>query len=255
MPPLKLAFTSALFAPAAIVQLPVPLQAPLQPVKVLPLLAWAIRVTAVVLAKLAEVLLQSTVQLKPVGVLVTLPLPLPSLVSVTRRVLADVAKLAVTLALLVPAAIVQLPVPLQAPPQPAKVLPLLARAVRLMVAVFEKLPDAPLQSMAHESPVGLLVTLPVPIPDLANVTVRVVTSAAKFAVTLRALSTLTLQVLLEPAQAPPQPLKMLPVAACAVSVTAVPAAKLAEQVLQQLMPDGELLTVPVPVPWFVTDKA
>ena len=177
------------------------------------------------------------------------------MVSVTRRVLADVAKLAVTLALLVPAAIVQLPVPLQAPPQPAKVLPLLARAVRLMVAVFEKLPDAPLQSMAHESPVGLLVTLPVPLPDLANVTVRVVTSAAKFAVTLRALSMLTLQVLLEPAQAPPQPLKMLPVAACAVSVTAVPAAKLAEQVLPQLIPDGELLTVPVPVPWLVTAKA
>ena len=255
MPPLKLALTSALLLPAAMVQVPVPVHAPLQPVNVLPLLACAVKETAAELAKLADVLLQSIEQLKPLGVLVTLPLPVPVFASVTRRVLVELVKLAVTLALLLPAAIVQLPVPLQAPPQPANVLPLLAWAVSVMVAVLEKLLDAPLQSMAHDNPLGLLVTEPVPLPDLDSVSVRVVTSVLKFAVTLRALSMLTLQLLLEPVQAPLQPLKVLPVVAWAVNVTAVPAAKSAEQVLPQLMPDGELVTVPMPVPWLVTDNA
>ena len=230
------------------VQLPVPVHAPLQPVNVLPLLAWAVKETVPELGKLADVLLQSTEQLRPLGVLVTLPLPVPAFVSVTKRVLVELVKLAVTLALLVPAAIVQLPVPLQAPPQPANVLPLLACAVRVMLTVLEKLLDALLQSMAHDSPLGLLVTEPVPLPDLDSVNVRVVTSVLKLAVTLRSLSMLTMQLLAEPVQAPPQPLKALPVVGCAVSVTAVPAVKLAEQVLPQLMPEGELETVPMPVP-------
>jgi hypothetical protein len=50
-----------------------------------------------------------------------------------------------------------------------------------------------------------------------------------------------------PAHAPPQPLKLEPLAGVAVSVTALPLAKLAEQVLPQLIPAGLELTVPLPL--------
>jgi hypothetical protein len=51
-----------------------------------------------------------------------------------------------------------------------------------------------------------------------------------------------------PVHAPLQPLNVLPDAACALNVTAVPLLKLEEQVLPQLMPLGLLLIVPLPVP-------
>jgi hypothetical protein len=50
-----------------------------------------------------------------------------------------------------------------------------------------------------------------------------------------------------PLQAPLQPLNFQPLAAVAVRVTWVPGAKLALQVDGQLMPEGELVTVPLPV--------
>ena len=134
-----------------------------------------------------------------------------------------VLKLAVMLALLVPAAMVQLLlVPLQAPLQPAKVLPLAAWAVRVMAVVLAKLADALVQPAVQLKPLGLLVTLPAPVPDLVSVTKRVVAAAVKLAVTLRALSMLTVQ-LLVPLQAPPQPVKLLPDAGYATKVTDVPA--------------------------------
>src|SRR5881397_1452510 len=52
-----------------------------------------------------------------------------------------------------------------------------------------------------------------------------------------------------PEQPPPlQPLKVEPAAGAAVSVTAVPLAKLAAQVAPQVMPAGLLVTVPAPAP-------
>src|SRR5262252_506471 len=67
------------------VQVPVPVQAPLQPAKVEPLAAAAVRVTEVPLAKLA---LQVLPQLTPVGEEVTVPLPEPALVTVRAWLLA-----------------------------------------------------------------------------------------------------------------------------------------------------------------------
>src|SRR5947209_20373835 len=59
-----------------------------------------------------------------------------------------------------------------------------------------------------------------------------------------------------PEQPPPvQPLKVEPAAGAAVSVTAVPLAKLAAQVAPQVMPAGALVTVPAPVPAFETVRA
>ena len=55
-----------------------------------------------------------------------------------------------------------------------------------------------------------------------------------------------------PLQAPVQPAKVEFGAGAAVSVTAVPGAKPAAQVVPQLMPAGLLVTVPVPVPEEVT---
>lgn len=58
-----------------------------------------------------------------------------------------------------------------------------------------------------------------------------------------------------PVQAPPlHPVNTLPDAAAGVSVTLVPDTKFVEQVAPQLMPDGVLVTVPLPVPVFVTDS-
>ena len=55
-----------------------------------------------------------------------------------------------------------------------------------------------------------------------------------------------------PEQAPPQPLKIQPLAGDAVKLTVAPAAKAALQVEPQLIPAGELVTVPLPV--LLTDR-
>jgi hypothetical protein len=61
------------------VQVPVPVQAPLQPVKVEPVDAVAVRVTLVPLVKVA---LQVAPQLTPVGLELTVPDPVPLFVRV-----------------------------------------------------------------------------------------------------------------------------------------------------------------------------
>ena len=58
-----------------------------------------------------------------------------------------------------------------------------------------------------------------------------------------------------PVHAPLQPANVEPLAAAAVSVTDVPLAKFALHVVPQLMPVGDDVTVPVPVPAFVTLNA
>ena len=58
-----------------------------------------------------------------------------------------------------------------------------------------------------------------------------------------------------PVHAPLQPVKVEPEAAAAVRVTDVPLLKFALHALPQLMPVGDEVTVPVPVPVFATVTA
>lgn len=66
---------------------------------------------------------------------------------------------------------------------------------------------------------------------------------------------MNVHVLAVPVQAPVHPPNVLPVAAAAVSVTEVDAGTAAEQVLGQLMPDGDDVTVPAPAPDVATFTA
>jgi hypothetical protein len=99
-------------------------------------------------------------------------------------------------------------------------------------------------------PAGELVTVPVPVPAL--VTVSCTGTGAKLAVTVLATFIVTVQVLAVPVQAPDQPLKVEPADAAAVNLTPAFLVKLALQVTPQLMPAGELVTVPLPVPDLLT---
>src|SRR5438552_12579785 len=106
------------------------------------------------------------------------------------------------------------------------------------------------QVAPQQIPAGALVTVPLPVPALPTVSAKV--GRVKVAVTVVAALRVTVQVPV-PEQPPPvQPVKVEPATGVAVSVTAVPPAKLAEQVAAQLIPAGELVTVPLPVPAGVT---
>src|SRR2546426_12563673 len=75
---------------------------------------------------------------------------------------------------------------------------------------------------------------------------------AKVAVTVGAALIVTMQVPV-PAQPPPlQPVKVEPATGAAVSVTEVPLANAAEQVVPQETPAGALVMVPVPAPVVLT---
>src|ERR1041385_3433691 len=95
-------------------------------------------------------------------------------------------------------------------------------------------------------PAGELVTVPVPAP--ARLTLRTLCVVLKVAVTARSAPIVTLQMLPETESQPVQPAKVEFTSAVAVSVTGVPLVEGAGQVAQQLVPAGELVTVPVPVP-------
>ena len=57
-----------------------------------------------------------------------------------------------------------------------------------------------------------------------------------------------------PLQPPDHPAKVEPLWGVAVSVTFVPLLNIALQAWLQLIPDGELVTVPLPVPLVCTDS-
>src|SRR5437867_1156966 len=134
------------------VQVPVPVQPPLQPVKVEPAAGTAVSVTAVPLVKVAA---QVALQEMPAGALVTVPLPVPLGLTVNVKVCS--AKVAVT-AVLAPGVAVHGFVPVQPPPlQPVKVKPAAGVAVSATaVPLANKAEHVAPQAI----PAGALVTVP-----------------------------------------------------------------------------------------------
>lgn len=141
---------------------------------------------------------------------------------------------------------VQAAVPLHAPLQPVKIEFAPGAAVRVTLSSSLKFA---LQVVPQLIPLGLLVTVPVPLP--AKVTVNDDVPTLKLAVTEVAAEMVTVQDPV-PLHAPPQPANTESELGVAVSVTLVLSEKDAVQLLPQLMPEGELVTVPAPLPELLT---
>jgi hypothetical protein len=213
------------------VQLPVPEQLPpLHPANANPLAANADRVTLAPLLKLA---VQAGGQLIPAGLLLTVPLP----ATVTVNGKLTIPNVAMT-EVLPFSVIAQPPVPVQAPLHPVKLLPVPGVAVSVTTVPPLKLA---VQVPGQVIPPGLLVTVPPPttVTDSGKVCVNM-------AVTDSAALTVTTQ-LPVPLQAPLHPAKLQPAAGVSVSITVVPLSNVVEQVPGQAIPEGLLVTLPLPV--------
>lgn len=104
-------------------------------------------------------------QAMPAGAELTVPLPVPALVTVTGKL--STVNMAVTLRAVLMVTL-QVPVPVQAPPQLAKREPVAASGVKLT-----ELPTAMdwLQVLPQSMPDGDELTLPAPVPLRATVSV------------------------------------------------------------------------------------
>lgn len=136
----------------------------------------------------------------------------------------------------------QLPVPEQAPPQPVKVEPLPADAVRDTDVPSAKAAEQLL--VEQSTPLGVLVTLPLPLTETLRV--YVLGADAKLA-EIDLLPVIDIVHPPVPEQDPPQPAKLYPDEAVAVSETLVPSVKDAEHELAQSIPPGLLVTRPLPL--------
>src|SRR5881628_3481596 len=127
-----------------------------------------------------------------------------------------------------------MPVPEHPPPlQPVKIEPAAGAAVRVTAVPLVKLAE---QVAPQVIPAGALVTVPLPVPALLTVSAKV--GSVKVTVTVVAAETVTVQVPVPEHPPPLQPVKIEPAAGVAVSVTAVPLVKLAEQIAPQVIPAG-----------------
>src|SRR5271154_3228463 len=164
--------------------------------------------------------------------------------------LLELLNVAVTLSAAV-IATTQAPVPVHAPLQPANTEPSAADCDSVTCVPLAKFA---LHVGLQLIPAGALVTVPVPVPASVTVNAKLLVPPPKVAVTVVAAVTVMVQ-LPVPSHGALQPVNVDPVAGAAVKVTAVPLAKFAVQVGLQLIPAGELVTVPVPVPASVTVSA
>ena len=154
----------------------------------------------------------------------------------------DLAALIVTL---------QDPAPVHAPDHPVKVELVFGAAVR--VTDVPEL-QASVQSVPQLMPEGEDVTVPVPVPALLTVRVYGFVDEAKLAVTGVFVFIVRTHCPF-PVQTPPDhPVNSEPVFGDAVSVMIAPALYVSEQSEPQLIPKGEDVVVPVPVPDFATDR-
>jgi hypothetical protein len=235
----------------------VPVHTPVvQPTKVDPLAGAAVSVTSLPVGTSAE---QVGGQLIPDGDEVTVPLPPPVVATEIVCVVGGGGVLSENDAVALwgaSAVKVQLgSVPVHAPAsQPPKVDPLAGAAVSVTeVPVGTSTEQVGGQLM----PAGDEDTVPVPPPVVATVTFCVVGGGgvlANDAVALVAAMALNVQLGLVPVHAPAvQPPNVEPLAGVAVSVTCAPEGTWAEQVGGQLIPAGDDVTVPVPVPVLATE--
>jgi hypothetical protein len=149
----------------------------------------------------------------------------------------------------------QLVVPVHPPDHPAKVSLVMGVALSVTAVPCTKLAvQAVVEEFEQLIPAGLLVTVPAPAPAKTTVSGSLLGGGSgppKVAVTELAALMVTLQ-LVVPVHAPDHPVNVSLVMGAAVSVTAVPWTKLAEQAtveeFEQLMPAGLLVTVPAPAP-------
>lgn len=147
------------------VQVPVPEQAPLQPVKLDPVDAAAVSVTVVPAAKVP---LQLLLHAMPPGEDVTTPEPVPRVVKVRVYVVPDELRVKVAVTLLAASTTsVQVPVPVQAPLQPAKEEPDAGDALSATLVPESK---EALHALPQSTPLGLDATVPAPVPALLTVT-------------------------------------------------------------------------------------
>jgi hypothetical protein len=219
---------------------PVPLQAPLQPLKTDSAAGVAVSCAVLPIGTRA---LQRLPQLMAVLLEPMVPAPVPLLAAL--KLTCVTTKLAATFCAWFIATL-QLPVPLQAPLQPVKADPLAGRAVRVTTVPSLK---SLLQVVPQLMPEGEDTMLPLPSPR--RDVVKACVMRVKVAVTVAAVAIETVQTLALPVQAPLQPAKRVPAAGVAVSVTAVLTDSVAVQVLPQLMPADDV-TEPAPVPLRLT---
>jgi hypothetical protein len=152
------------------VTVPVVQPEPDQPAKVEPAAGMAVKVTELPLLKVAEQMLP---QLIPVGLLVTVPFPVPLLVTALTTFTESVncwgellnVAVQVKLALMATVPVVQ-----PEPDQPAKVEPAAGMAVKVTELPLLKVAE---QMLPQLMPVGLLVTVPDPVPLFAIASVNV----------------------------------------------------------------------------------
>lgn len=146
------------------VQVPVPEQAPPQPVNVDPPVGVAVNMTELFDGE--NVKEQVEPQAIPTGVLSTVPVPEPARVTVNVSVVEPLNEAVTAVAAL--SVTMQVPVPVHAPLQPANVDPLAGAAVSVTGVPVAKLPE---HVGPQLMPAGALVTVPLPLP--AGVTVSV----------------------------------------------------------------------------------
>jgi hypothetical protein len=135
-------------------------------------------------------------------------------------------------------------VPLQAPDHPVNVEPAAGAAVSVTTV---PLLNPALHVVPQLIPDGLLVTIPVPVPAKVTASTGWAAIAVNCAITEVCEVRVTTHELI-PEHAPDHPVKVDPDAGVAVRVTLVPELNFAVQVDPQLIPEGLLLTIPVPVP-------
>jgi hypothetical protein len=150
----------------------------------------------------------------PAGVLVTVPRPLVETTSGTAAGPSTNRADTTRGALIVTAHV--LPVPVQAPVQPAKTQPPAGVAVNVTSVPTRKLA---LHALPHEIPAGALETVPFPSVETAR---GWEVAPPNDAVTPRSASTFTTHVGPVPEHTPPQPRNDDPASGVAVSVTSVP---------------------------------